>query len=1362
MRSIKPSKRAQNRPFRKHLLSLEALETRAMPAVFTFAGFAFDDTNVPDKLSYLPTDAVLGGAKITSEPISATLATVAFPDAPAGFNPNQTVGTYFFPAAGARALNLPAGNDGTANRSGVLFEFSTAKSIPNGIGQDLLFYESGNKNQVDNISDPEPAMISAFVVDTGTWTDWYYRPAEAFGYYGGSDKIGAFATRYDFSDLGVSDGHLVTKIRLVNMTAADRMVSDTGVGIVIPEDNGATSTNVPTPGPLSSFTNFDSTSYDPDPLYLVSLQTLVPDTANLANVLVNQSVAPGAPLTAGTAATFTVTVSNAGPGDAKSVSFSGLIDAAYSGVTFTSDAQGGSSGNTAAGAGFPADTLDLPAGATVTYTFTGVIDPATTGTINSTFTAGLPQLPVVDINPADNTSNVDYAVQVVGDAAVTITSPALTAGASGKFEIVVTNAGPSTLTGVGIANVLPASFGGVTFTSTASGGASGNTNGAGLIADSLVLPPNSKVVYTVNGTVDPSANGPYSASASATVNGGQIDSNIANNKATANGQIARVADISVEVAGSPPAVFAGDNVTYTITVTNNGPSLAPGAVLTNNFSSSFSSITFTSTASGGATGNTTNGNGNLLETLTLPPGSKVVYTVTGAVSPVVTTPITNSASIAPDKTTSDPNLANNTSTATTDVLPAGDVGVTITASSLIAGGPGTYVITFTNSGPSTMTGVAVSNVLPTEFLNASYTSTATGGATGNTNGSGLIADSLTLPAGGTVTYTVSGTLSLSASGLVSASASAVVAADEKDLNPANNTATVSSTVIQSADLAVTIDGQPPSLFSGGIITYTITVTNNGPSVATDALVSDNFPSAFTSVSYTSVANGGATGNTADGAGDISDSLTLQPGASVVYTITAQLSNTATGTITNSASIAAPIGVLDPDLTNNNAVAQTTVIPAADLAVSISPGTLTANVGQPLIFTVVVTNSGPTPLTGVQLAGVLPEGLIDITYTSTSAGGASGNTANGTGVPGDLLDLPTGASVVYTITATPAPGSVGVHTISFSVAGPEDITDPDPLNNTATATLRVDAAQKVIYAVGTGYGVPGDVVVYNSDGTERFRFRPFENSFTAGVLVAIGDVNNDGFPDVVVGPAEGGGPRLFVRDGFTGDEMLNFFVYEPEMRNGIYVAVGDINGDGTTEIITGTGLGGGPRVTAVNPATGEVIRNFFAYEADFRGGVRVSAGDVDGDGIDEIITAAGDGGGPHVRIFNNDDSIRSEFFAGDSNDRSGIFIGVGDLTGSGLSDLVVGAGLGAEPYVLTYDARTNALITQFLAYEPSFTGGVRVATYVDSDAGEIQTRILTGAGIGGGPRAQDFSADGDDLRTNQFVIPSDFRGGVYVG
>src|SRR5262249_36478306 len=125
--------------------------------------------------------------------------------------------------------------------------------------------------------------------------------------------------------------------------------------------------------------------------------------------------------------------------------------------------------------------------------------------------------------------------------------------------------------------------------------------------------------------------------------------------------------------------------------------------------------------------------------------------------------------------------------------------------------------------------------------------------------------------------------------------------------------------------------------------------------------------------------------------------------------------------------------------------------------------------------------------------------------------------------------------------------------------------------------------------------------------------------------------------LVTGAGMGGGPHLRVFNATTGQEILGFFPYPPGFTGGVRVALGDVNGDGVADVITGAGPGGSPHVQVFDGATllrGQIVPlySFLAYPAGFSGGVFVAGADLDGDGKADIITGAGPGGGPHVRVF----------------------------------------------------------------------------------------------------------------------------------
>ena len=315
-------------------------------------------------------------------------------------------------------------------------------------------------------------------------------------------------------------------------------------------------------------------------------------------------------------------------------------------------------------------------------------------------------------------------------------------------------------------------------------------------------------------------------------------------------------------------------------------------------------------------------------------------------------------------------------------------------------------------------------------------------------------------------------------------------------------------------------------------------------------------------------------------------------------------------------------------------------------------------------------------------------------------------------------------------------------------------------NTGSILFNGPLSEVPILVVGAGLGGGPHVRVYGATGLPVRELFAYDPDFTGGVRVALGDVSGDGIPDIITGAGPGGGPHVRAFDGVTGAELKSFFAYPAGFTGGVFVAAGDVNGDGAADIITGAGAGGGPHVQVFDGATGAVIRSFFAHGAGFTGGVFVAAGDVNGDGAADIITGAGAGGGPHVQVFDGvTGAVIRSFFAYGAGFTGGVSVAAGDVNGDGKADIITGAGPGGGPHVQVFDGVTGAVIRSFFAYGAGFTGGVSVAA--GDVNGDGKADIITGAGPGGGPHVRAFdSVTGLEL-LSFFAFEPGFTGGIFV-
>lgn len=363
---------------------------------------------------------------------------------------------------------------------------------------------------------------------------------------------------------------------------------------------------------------------------------------------------------------------------------------------------------------------------------------------------------------------------------------------------------------------------------------------------------------------------------------------------------------------------------------------------------------------------------------------------------------------------------------------------------------------------------------------------------------------------------------------------------------------------------------------------------------------------------------------------------------------------------------------------------------------------------------------------------------------------------------------------------------GAHTYQFGGTFRLAIEIQDFLGS--TLTLRnaafVVGTPKAIIVTGADKGGEPEVRVLDAAREEvLFDFTAFEVSYKGGVHVAAGDVNGDGIPDIIVARGPGGPPEVKVFDGKDGTPfpapLGDFLAYDPKFKGGVWVAAGDVNGDGKADIVTAPGpgaaqksdavvKGAAPQVEVFDGATGARLLSFFGEDPKFKKGLSVAAGDVNGDGKVDIITGAGPGGPPFVNLFDGSTgqplpfplgSSTNAFPAFDLKFKGGIFVAADDLNGDGKADIIVGAGPGGiGPHVRVFDGATGNQTSDFLAYAAGFKGGVRVG--VGDVNGDGKADIITSLGKGSGGLVE--AVDG---RTRTFLdlffTPNSARGSVFV-
>jgi len=767
----------------------------------------------------------------------------------------------------------------------------------------------------------------------------------------------------------------------------------------------------------------------------------------------------------GDTVTFTIGVHNNGPSDATNVALGDLLPASLSFVS-ASPSQGSYDDVTGI---WTVGTLTA-VGATSSATLTVVATVQAAGPTTNTASVVASDQP--DPNTANNSDSASLNGNPLADLVVGKSGPAtVTPGNDIVYTIVVTNDGPSDAVNVVVADPSPA---GLTFVGNAGACTSAYPCAIGTLASGASVTITTTYNVPANyGGADPIVN---TASASSDT----PDPDTTNNQASVQTTVGPGdADLAIDKQG--PAVVASNGaITYTLLIVNNGPSPANGASYSDAVPSGITAIGATCGGElGGAAcmsqpavaGNTVSGTIG-----TLPSGGSAVITITGT-APQGPLTLSNTAGVQPPNGVTDPNLGNNQDSVDTDVGgPMADLEVDKTGpAQAVPGMNATYTLTVTNHGPDTALAVQLDDPTPSGMSFVSASAPCQGGfpcALGD------------LSSGASVVVSVTFAIAPGAAGSIDNTAT--VTSPTGDPDPSDNIDTVTTPLAPQADL-VALKSGPATVGTNGAISYTVVVSNRGPSDVDGALFDDPVPAGISAVTASCGApSGGAVCGAVSVVGNTVSSTiaTLPSGGTVTFTING-IAPASAAMLTNTAGVEPPAGVTDPDPSNNTSTVDTTVavnVANADLA-AVKTGPATVGTNGAISYTVVVTNNGPAAADGATFSDSVPAAITGVTAscgTPTNGAGCGPVLVAGNVVTSTIAILPSGGSVTFTIAGI-APASATTLTNTAGVQPPAGVADPDPSDNSSSVDTNVvpttAAADLVVIKTGPASANTGDTISY---------------------------------------------------------------------------------------------------------------------------------------------------------------------------------------------------------------------------------------------------------------------------------------------
>ncbi|BCJ40080.1 hypothetical protein GCM10010168_29380 [Actinoplanes ianthinogenes] len=695
--------------------------------------------------------------------------------------------------------------------------------------------------------------------------------------------------------------------------------------------------------------------------------------AAAADLRISAAVGPGG-VVAGRPATTALTVTNAGPSTAAAVQVTAVVPFGIVNVGATMPG----ATCTITGQNARCDLASMASGASGVMTVSGDLIPQATPGAQATLTSAVSSA-TYEVNQADNAASVSAAVATVADVGVTMTNTPGVAGSPITYTATVTNAGPSMARSLVLTDVIPLAT--ATYTSAAGGTCAVNAIGSleCQLADML---PGATTTVTINMTLKASGGGAVNNAVSITSS--TPDPSAANNNFSVQSAGTAVADVGVRLGLSQLSAYAGDTVTYTLTVTNYGPSDA-------------TNVTFATVTPPGVTiaRNPPFCTPTVCTVGTLPAGASIPLSGTATLGPNAAAGpgFASTTVISP---TTDNNAANDTDTINFTVLLRSDLSVTQTLSNstvpgdpLVAGQNVTGVVRVTNNGQTRSEGVVLRQAVPAGWPVPTTSTTGGGSCTfqgtvvgGSTpDGGSYVCNLATLATSATWQITFAGVQLATGYSSTVYSRAATVSSSTPDPDGANDSVTTTAAVEQHADLEVVkVVTSSTSIVQSEEVDFEARVINHGPSDGTNVVLRES-PDAGLSIT-----SGTATNGTFD---TTTQSWTIQritPGGAPGGVLTLHGTALGSGTLNNSTRIIAADGT-DPDPANNTATAGVTAAPAApalSIVSTTTPSASPAGVGATIPYTYEVRNTGNLPMTSLTLSGNL-SGSSTCAPTSVAVG-----------------------------------------------------------------------------------------------------------------------------------------------------------------------------------------------------------------------------------------------------------------------------------------------------------------------------------------------------------------------------------------